>query len=37
MTSGEAWYLVLVVAGFVAFAGTLAFASWDSKPTEGRR
>ena len=30
MTTGEVWYLLLVIAGFVAFAGALAVASWQT-------
>jgi uncharacterized membrane protein YtjA (UPF0391 family) len=31
MTTGEVLYLLLVIAGFVGFAGVLAAASWRTK------
>ena len=37
MTTGEFWYLLLVTAGFVAFAGTLAVASWRTTDVNERR
>ena len=37
MTSGEFWYLALVIAGFVAFAGALAASSWHTTDINERR
>ena len=37
MTSGEVLYLLLVIAGFVAFAGVLAMASWRTTDINERR
>ena len=36
MTSGEFWYLLLVIGGFVAFAGALAAASWQTVESNER-